>query len=198
MPTIKSVITSQGLSSVTADGATGVRYEFSRVEFGGAQYDPVDSQTALKKKLGEVTVADSKGFERTEANGTKIYGTNVTAVISGDAGFDIGEVGVYVKAQGKEVLFSVASSASSLISRKLPGEEILISIDIFMSKDLKEIMVTGTGARLNLDLDDELSAIASDILAIRGAAALSDRKVASLENRITLLENAVKNLVRRP
>lgn len=180
MATYKQVLTKQGLLALAA-AINGEKLTFSKLEFGKSRYTPEDNQTALKSLVGFVTPTDSKPFERVGPSGGNQTGITVNAEIDNDIETEIGEIGLYVKRGTQDILLAVVSSPDTLISRKLKDEELLISVDIFLAKPQADVIVTGTGARLNLSFADELALLVSEIQKLNNRQAALDTRLTNLE-----------------
>ena len=195
MAIFRQIITKVGLSSIFSEGGErGVSYEFTKIKFGKGKYEPSEAQTDLKDIIGEISVSDTKNFERSDNSGKSLYGTNITGTIGEESEFDIYEIGLWVRANGKEVLLGVVASPDKPISRKISGEELLISIDLFTTKELTNVAIVGTGERLNLSVDDQISDISKDNIDIRRLLQELDRKISEQANTISILNSKIKIL----
>lgn len=197
MAIFSQVLTDLGQQVVFGSGGeSGVAYQFTKVEFGSERYSPDRSQRQLRTKIGEVTVVDTKNFSRPGPGaGSRLFGTNITAKIPAEGGFDIGEIGVWISANGRDALFGVVSSPDVFISKKIEGEELLLSIDIFTTRELSDIAIVGTGERLNLSVDDQFAQLAEENIELRSQIQALEQTIfqqtsviETLDSRLRLLE----------
>lgn len=198
MATILQTLTEIGqLAIFGSGGEDGVRYEFSRIELGTDRYVPDPKQRGLKgTKLADIEVADTKNFARFAAPGSRerVFGTNVTAKVSAAGDYEVGEMALYVKANGREELFAVASRPDGILSRKIQGEELLISIDVFTTAKLQEIAIVGTGERLNLSVTDQISDISEQNLELRSILQIQAQRLDRQSRLIEALEARIRDL----
>jgi phage tail P2-like protein len=178
-----TVITDKGRELLTKALTSGQKFIVKRVAFGDGRYQPTGRETKLTREVLTTEVADVKPFSRTEGQ-SLLTGFNITASLTSDiqGDFDITEVGVFVFLPGEpEVLFSIDSRTSGLISRKVRGEELLLNVDLFLSAEAKAAAVVTTGDRLRLTIADE-TALFTGLIAELSA------RVSQLETELTALK----------